>query len=103
MASTSAARKVSGTRRRTAPRTAKKRILIEFPAAALRRAEEAARAEGVSRSEFIRNAVERSLEMMDASELERELAEACIANNARNLELLEEFKHVDRETWEKLP
>jgi len=29
---------------------AKERVLIEFPAAALRRAEEAARAEGVSRS-----------------------------------------------------
>ena len=36
-------------------------------------------------------------------ELERQLAEAYIANNARNLELLKEFEHVDREAWLRLP
>ena len=82
---------------------AKERILIEFPAAALRRAEEAARAEGVSRSEFIRTAVEARLEAIAEAEFERELAEACIANSARNLEMLKEFEHVDREAWAALP
>jgi metal-responsive CopG/Arc/MetJ family transcriptional regulator len=82
---------------------AKKRILIEFPAAALRRAEEAAHAEGVSRSEFIRTAVEARLEAIAEAEFERELAEACIANSARNLEMLKEFEHVDREAWAALP
>jgi metal-responsive CopG/Arc/MetJ family transcriptional regulator len=82
---------------------AKERILIEFPAAALRRAEEAAHAEGVSRSEFIRTAVEARLEAIAEAEFERELAEACIANSARNLEMLKEFEHVDREAWAALP
>jgi metal-responsive CopG/Arc/MetJ family transcriptional regulator len=82
---------------------AKERVLIEFPAAALRRADKAARAEGVSRSEFIRTAVEMRLEELAAEAFDRELAEACIANSARNLELLKEFEHVDREAWEALP
>jgi len=82
---------------------AKERVLIEFPAAALRQAEEAARAEGVSRSEFIRSAVEARLEALAVAEFERELAEACIANNQRNLELLKEFEHVDREAWARIP
>ena len=81
----------------------KERVLIEFSAAALRRAEEAARAEGVSRSEFIRTAVEQRLDAIAEAEFERELAEACIANNQRNLELLKEFEHVDREAWAKIP
>jgi len=81
----------------------KERVLIEFPAAALRRAEEAARAEGVSRSEFIRSAVEARLEALAVAEFERELAEACIANNQRNLELLKEFEYVDREAWARIP
>jgi metal-responsive CopG/Arc/MetJ family transcriptional regulator len=82
---------------------AKQRVLIEFPAAALRRADKAARAQGVSRSEFIRVAVERRLEEMTAEAFDRELAEACIANSARNIELLKEFEHVDREAWAVLP
>jgi Arc/MetJ-type ribon-helix-helix transcriptional regulator len=64
---------------------------------------QAARAEGVSRSEFIRTAVERRLEEISVEEFERELAEACIANNQRNLGLLKEFEHVDREAWAAIP
>ena len=86
-----------------AGKTAKARVLIEFPAAALRRTDAAARAAGVSRSQFIRAAVEQRLEAMEAAEFERQLAEACIANSQRNLELLKEFEHVDREAWEALP
>ena len=103
MASTNSARKIAATCSRQAGRPAKERVLIEFPATALRRADKAARAQGVSRSEFIRSAVERRLEEMDADEFERDLAEACIANNARNLDMLKEFQHVDREAWERLP
>ena len=103
MASINSARKIAATSPRQAGKPAKERVLIEFPAAALCRADAAARAQGVSRSEFIRSAVERRLEEMDAVEFERELAEACLANNTRNLELLKEFKHVDRETWQRLP
>ena len=56
MGSAAVSSKSSHSKRPVKP--AKERVLIEFPAAALRRAEEAARAEGVSRSEFIRTAVE---------------------------------------------
>ena len=82
---------------------AKERVLIEFPAAALRRAEEAARAEGVSRSEFIRTAVEARLEAIAEAEFERELEESYTATAEFNLQILKEFEHVDRETWEMIP
>lgn len=101
---------LTATTRRIAPVKAgavkkplKERVLIEFPVAALRRADAAARTEGVSRSEFIRAAVEERLEALTIAEFERELAEACIANNQRNLELLKEFEHVDREAWAAIP
>ena len=90
-------------RKPAAVRPAKERVLIEFPAAALRRAEEAAHAEGVSRSEFIRTAVERRLEAIAEAEFERELEESYKANAEFNLGILKEFEHVDRETWEALP
>ena len=82
---------------------AKERILIEFPATALRRAEKAARAEGVSRSEFIRTAVEVRLEALAVAEFERELEESYKANAEFNLQILKEFEHVDREAWEAIP
>jgi len=103
MASTNSARKAAVTRPRAAGKPAKERVLIEFPAAALRRADKAARAAGVSRSEFIRAAVERQLEARDAEVFERELEEAYKANAALNLQILKEFEHVDREAWEKIP
>ena len=105
MASSTNARKAtSKTKLRSAPaKPARERVLIEFPSAALRRADEAARAVGVSRSEFIRAAVERQLEARDAEQFEHELEEAYKANAAFNLQILKEFEHVDREAWEKIP
>lgn len=105
MASTTSARKAtsSANRRATAGKAAKERVLIEFPAAALRRADEAARAAGVSRSEFIRTAVERQLKAKDAEAFERELEEAYKANAAFNRQIFQEFEHVDREAWERIP
>jgi len=103
MASTATKRRIAPVKPGGVKKPAKERVLIEFPAAALRRADAAARAEGVSRSEFIRTAVERRLEEMAAEDFDRELAEACIANSARNLEMLKEFEHVDREAWARLP
>jgi metal-responsive CopG/Arc/MetJ family transcriptional regulator len=96
MASANSARKITA---RAPGKPAKERVLIEFPVAALRRADKAARAEGVSRSEFIRSAVEQRLEEMDAAEFERELEEAYKANAQMNLEILKEFEHVDREAF----
>jgi metal-responsive CopG/Arc/MetJ family transcriptional regulator len=103
MASTVTTRRIAPVKHGAVKKPLKERVLIEFPSAALRRADEAARAEGVSRSEFIRTAVERRLEEISAEEFERELAEACIANSQRNLELLKEFEHVDREAWAAIP
>jgi hypothetical protein len=88
---------------KTAVKPAKARVLIEFPTEALLRADDAARATGVSRSEFIRAAVEQRLEAMAEEEFERELEESYKANAELNLQILKEFEHVDRETWEKLP
>ena len=69
----------------------------------MRRAEQAAQAEGVSRSEFIRTAVERRLEAIAETEFERELEESYKVNAEFNLQILKEFEHVDREAWEALP
>jgi len=82
---------------------AKERILIEFPAAALRKAEKAARAEGVSRSDFIRTAVEQRLAAIAEVEFERELEESYKANAEFNRQIMKEFEHVDREGWEAIP
>ncbi len=103
MASTAMTRRIAPVKPTAVKKPLKERVLIEFPATALRRADKAARAEGVSRSEFIRSAVERRLEEISVEEFERELAEACIANNQRNLEMLKEFEHVDREAWAAIP
>ena len=81
----------------------KERVLIEFPASALRRADAAAQAEGVSRSEFIRTAVEARLVAIAEAEFERELEESYKANAQFNLEILKEWEHVDREMWNRLP
>ena len=103
MPSTSRARKSSATVLRRPAKPAKQRVLIEFPSAALRRADEAARAEGISRSEFIRTAVEARLEALAVAEFERELEESYRANAELNLKILKEFEHVDREAWEAIP
>ena len=102
MPSTSNARKAAPARR-PARKPAKERILIEFPSAALRRADEAARAAGISRSEFIRAAVERRLEAISAEEFERELEKAYQANAAFNLQITKDFEHLDREAWDRIP
>jgi len=103
MASTNSARKIAATHPRAARKPAKERVLIEFPSAALRRADKAARAQGVTRSEFIRSAVEKRLEDLSAEEFEHELEKAYKANAAFNLAILKEFEHVDREMWERIP
>jgi metal-responsive CopG/Arc/MetJ family transcriptional regulator len=52
-----------------------------------------------NRSELIRTAVEHHLNEIEAKRFEQELAEAYIANSDLNLELIEEFAHVDREIF----
>jgi hypothetical protein len=47
--------------------------------------------------EIAGTAVEKLLEGIEKERLDAELAAAYVANNERNLELLKEFAHVDRE------
>jgi len=103
MASIGTTRRIASVKPGAAKKPLKERVLIEFPAGALRRAEDAARAEGVSRSEFIRSAVEQRLDAIAEVEFERQLEEAYKANAELNLQILKEFEHVDREAWEALP
>ena len=82
---------------------AKSRVLIEFPSEALRHADEAARAAGLSRSEFIRSAVEAHLDAIAIDNFERELEESYKANAEFNRQIMKEWEHVDREAWRMLP
>lgn len=84
-------------RSQTNRRTVRERVLLEFPSALLKRADKAAEGMNASRSDLIRTAVEQLLDRRDRERLEAELAEAYTANAAMNLELAQEFKHVDEE------
>jgi metal-responsive CopG/Arc/MetJ family transcriptional regulator len=70
---------------------------VEFPEGLLRRADEAARKLEKNRSELIRLAVEQMLAEMEKTRFELELAAGYAANAGINLELAEEFAHIDRE------
>jgi metal-responsive CopG/Arc/MetJ family transcriptional regulator len=84
--------------RRTAlPRPRRERILVEFPEALLRRADEAARKLDKNRSELIRTAVEQLINEMEKKRFEQELAAAYTANTPTSLKIMEDFVHVDRE------
>lgn len=75
----------------------RERVLIEFPVKLLERTDHAAAHLEKSRSELIRTAVEQMLDRMEKKRFEMELAAAYAANANRNIELAEEFFHVDRE------
>jgi len=83
--------------RKTQPALRKARVLIEFPATLLKRADQAARELSKNRSELIRTAVEKLLAELEAKQLEQQLAAAYSANAALSLEIAEEFAHIDRE------
>jgi metal-responsive CopG/Arc/MetJ family transcriptional regulator len=75
----------------------KERVLVEFPASLLKRADQAARELSKNRSELIRTAVEKMLADMEAKQFEQVLAAAYAANASLSLEMAEEFTHIDRE------
>jgi transcriptional regulator len=75
----------------------RERVLVEFPENLLRRTDEAAVRMAKNRSELIRNAVEKLLELEEKQKFEKELAAAYAANAQMNLSLAEEFAMVDRE------
>ena len=77
------------------PAAAVRRVVVEFPAPLLNRAERMVAELAINRSEFIRKAVERYLEALEQARLEQDLAEGYAANAAQARSLCEEFVHVD--------
>ena len=75
----------------------KERILVEFSESLLKRTDEAASRMEKNRSDLIRTAVEKLLEMEEKQRFEQELASAYAANAKLSLKLAEEFAVVDRE------
>jgi len=81
-------------------RPGRERVLVEFPLNLLERADDAASKLEKNRSELIRMSVERMLDEMEKEKFEAELAAAYAANARMNIDLTEEFVHVDREGME---
>lgn len=75
----------------------RERVLVEFSESLLKRADEAASRMEKNRSELIRIAVEKLLEMEEKRRFELELAAAYAANAQMNLDIAEEFAYIDRE------
>jgi metal-responsive CopG/Arc/MetJ family transcriptional regulator len=71
------------------------RVLVQFPAPLLSRADSAAASLKKSRNEFVRTSVEHMLQAMERRKLNGELQAAYLANARRNLDLLDEFAEVD--------
>jgi metal-responsive CopG/Arc/MetJ family transcriptional regulator len=81
-------------RRSAVPTAAVRRVVVEFPAPLLNRAEGMLAELAINRSELIRRAVERYLEALEQAKLEQELAEGYVANAAQAKSLCEEFAYV---------
>lgn len=75
-----------------------RRVVVEFPAPLLHRAEGMLAELSINRSEFIRKAVERYLEVLQQAKLEQKLAEGYVANAAQARALCDEFAYVDGDT-----
>jgi len=91
------ARTRSSSRPSPSARPTKERVLVEFPAELLKRADEAARKLEKNRSELIRTAVEQLIDSIETKRFEQELASAYQANAGLAAKLSEEFSHIDRE------
>lgn len=74
-----------------------RRVAVEFPKALLADADAAASGLAMNRSNFIRVAVARSVEVLRQQRLEGELAAAYTANAELDREICREFAHVDGE------
>jgi metal-responsive CopG/Arc/MetJ family transcriptional regulator len=84
-------------RHRAMPAVATRRVAIEFPEPLLAKTEEAASELATNRSNFIRSAVKEYIESIQRRRLERELAEAYVANAELDREICSDFDHVDAE------
>jgi metal-responsive CopG/Arc/MetJ family transcriptional regulator len=88
-------RKRRSTRATAVPTGGVKRVVVEFPATLLSRAESVLGELAKNRSELIRLAVEQYLESLERAKLERELAEGYTANAAQARNLCEEFAPLE--------
>jgi len=95
MSGSGSRRGTTGRRRRATRATSK--VIVEFPADLLERAERAASELATNRSRLIRLAVEQFLQALQRRELERQLAEGYRANAALDREICREFAYVDAE------
>jgi metal-responsive CopG/Arc/MetJ family transcriptional regulator len=77
--------------------SATKKVIVEFPADLLQRAELAASQMSTNRSKLIRCAVEVFVSESEKRRIERELAEGYSANDEANRRICKEFAHVDSE------
>jgi metal-responsive CopG/Arc/MetJ family transcriptional regulator len=84
-------------RRKTLPAAAAtvKRVVVDFPAPLLSRAESAMAELAINRSELIRMAVEHYLEVRERAKLEQDLAEGYVANAKQARRSCEEFAYAD--------
>lgn len=79
------------------PSARTKRVIVEFPKALLKEAEQVASRLATDRSKLIRAAVEQFLERVKAEDLRRRLIEGYTANAPLDRQISEEFAHVDSE------
>ena len=74
-----------------------KRVVVDFPAPLLSRAERAVAELGTNRSDLIRRAVEQFLESLQKARIEQALADGYTANAAQARQASGEFSHLDSE------
>jgi metal-responsive CopG/Arc/MetJ family transcriptional regulator len=72
-----------------------KRVVVDFPTSLLNRAERLLAELDTNRSEFIRMAVEKHLELLEKAKLEQALIEGYTGNAAQVRAASEEFVYVD--------
>lgn len=78
---------------------AAKKVVVEFPKPLLDRTERAVVDLSINRSDLIRQAVEKYLEMLQREKLEHELAEGYALNASRDRAIGKEFSSVDSDNF----
>ena len=75
--------------------SATRKVIVEFPADLLERAEQTASQMSTNRSRLIRCAVEVFVNRSEKQRIEQELAEGYAANDEANRRIRREFAHLD--------
>jgi metal-responsive CopG/Arc/MetJ family transcriptional regulator len=91
--------KAAGRRRKKAPASAPRRIVVHFSEALYAATEGAAAEQGTNRSTLVRSAVEHYLELLRRRRLEQEMAEGYEANAEMDRLVAQGFAAIDAEGW----